>query len=605
MCQSSVDMLEDVSARLQTAVFTANIEAMVRQIAGGVASTFSAVVPIGFGSAGLNAAAFAQAVDGAARSAAFLDDVATQIQRVGGSLSLAANVYDRAEEKSLGVLLDNSMPAGWKAESVMGWMGDNVSPVISALDWAKRVGAAYLWGGPAFLLGDQSVFERALFALVVDRLLLTRNADHPVEESAALLSQVYPRLEKAVGQYHAGLVMQASVGARHGLEWSRSEYRYGLEGFNLREDATLAPTVEQLLEEGRVGDLYELGSDERGARLEASGGLGLRDLGGLLIPGLSPVTQGVARAAMAPLLAVGGLIPRSVAEGLSRPEARTLLDSIGRSRRISRAIALPVTIGGSQAGGDLASQVRASETEVETPRKASDLVARVKELRDNPSGVGVKGDDGPSTHGEFEIQRHETPGEDRPSWSVIIRGTQEWLPTTHNPKDMQSNLALVGTVTSDEQSAILAAMEVAGAQSGDTVELVGHSQGGLVAGAMASNNVFTSRYNVAGIVTAGAPIQGMDIAPDLPVLAFEHTGDFVAGLDAQPSTPSSNQITIYSSGGDVFAHDLGGYVDDAQAADALGNADLRAWNDNRTRAMGFGQDTKTTQQRYTITRVDQ
>lgn len=249
--------------------------------------------------------------------------------------------------------------------------------------------------------------------------------------------------------------------------------------------------------------------------------------------------------------------------------------------------------------------VRGLKNRAQTPRKPADLVNRVQELRDNPTGQGVENSEGSSRSGEFEIQRHDTPGRDRPSWSVVVRGTQEWFPGTSNPKDMQSNLALVGRVPTDEEAAILVALEGVGAEPGDTVEMVGHSQGGLVAGSLAATPAFTDRYNVAAVVTAGSPIQGMGIPDSTPVLSFEHTDDFVAGLDGQLAAPSKNHITVYSRGGGGFAHDLEGYVQDARDADAQGHSDLERWSQRRSQAMGFSEDTKTTQQRFTITRVKQ
>lgn len=246
------------------------------------------------------------------------------------------------------------------------------------------------------------------------------------------------------------------------------------------------------------------------------------------------------------------------------------------------------------------SKPRSITRAVATPTKASDLVSRVKDLRYNPQGVGADGPD--STHGEFEVLRHDNGGR-RPSWSVIVRGTQQWTPGAPNPKDMQANLELVAGVPADEQSAIMAALELEGAEPGDAVELAGHSQGGLVAGAMAANRTFADRYNVAAVVTAGSPISGMSIPQSTPVLSFENADDIVPALDGEPPKTSRNHISVYSQGRGEASHSLSGYEADALAAEEFTNSDLQRWNEKRIRTMGFSEDSKTTRQRYTITRV--
>lgn len=626
-CSRASETLNAVSVRVSQAVWAAQLAPT-----SGPFGEFGGYVMGGV--VGMPPVQYTQALNSAMNATGVVADLAGQLERLRDSLALAADVYDRAERVAMGVLSDSTGAHGWMTEAGMDWVGRNVSPMISGVDWSFRVGKAYLWSLPYRLAGDQSGFERALAALVIDRIALTRTADHPVECSSALVSQLYPWLESSIGEYRADLVMQPSIGTGHALgtlptlgaeqavgagavfgaggwtgqalRWSRSDYRYGLEGFDVYKHARVVEPGIGISGEGSAVD----GDAKR--RI----GRGLLGSGELRHAGIG--------------ITVGGLISRNFRNRLTHPETRAVLEAIGRTSHVSRPVAVPAVAGGvlttpaatsavstpvataPRGLSDLAKTTSRTSSPslvssfvpsvpAETPQSPADLVARVRELRDNPTGAGVAGEG--STHGEFEIQRHESPGSDRPSWSVIVRGTQQWHPTTPNPKDMQANLALVGGVPADEQAAIMAALELSGAENGDTIELVGHSQGGLVAGAMASNPAFTSRYEIAGVVTAGSPIQGMDIAKSTPVLALEHTDDFVAALDGQPATSSKNHITIYSRGGDSFAHDLSGYVDDAAAAEEVGNADLERWNADRLAAMGITEDAKTTQQRYTITRV--
>ncbi|MDO5728626.1 MAG: hypothetical protein Q4P71_03255 [Actinomycetaceae bacterium] len=238
-----------------------------------------------------------------------------------------------------------------------------------------------------------------------------------------------------------------------------------------------------------------------------------------------------------------------------------------------------------------------------TPHTPSALITKVQRLRDEPSAPSARttANSAPAS-GEFEIERHETPGAQRPTWSVVVKGTQEWFPGTSNPKDMQSNLALVGRVPADEEAAVVWALSQSGVQPGDTIEFVGHSQGGIVAASLAASSAITDHYTVAGVVTAGSPISGIELPETTPVLAFENTNDIVPALDGQTTSTSATRITVYSTG-EGSPHDLGGYIADAKDAEKTGHSEFDRWVRKRQIALGLTDDTVTTSQRYAITRV--
>lgn len=444
--------------------------------------------------------------------AGLLEIARENLSCLAASLSLGADVYEGAEGAStltfaqmLG-LQPTNLGIADRAQAGMSLLGEHLSPLISKADWYARALIAVAWG-----FSDVTNYRvsaaTSFAALAAQRGRLQRGGDTPLERSAAILTQVYPTLEKLTGTYKGNLVMHRSESATPALVWSRDSYKYGLEGFNLRRDAKLSSDAQQVL--------------------------------------YPPLT--------ATILPVGAL-------------------------------------GGPTSG---------SRSRVATPRKASDLVERVREMRMNPTADGAKGDD--STHGEFEILRHNN-GEGRPSWSVIVRGTQQWVPGTPNPKDLQANLQLMAAVPADEQSAIMAALELEGAQPGDVVELAGHSQGGMVAGAMAANPVFNSRFQVASVVAAGSPISTMPIPNSTLVLSYENADDFVASLDGARQQTSPSKIAVYSPGRAKDAHSLTQYALDARSAEGQGNADLQAWNERRERALGLTANSETTGQRYTFTR---
>src|SRR5690606_41329898 len=75
------------------------------------------------------------------------------------------------------------------------------------------------------------------------------------------------------------------------------------------------------------------------------------------------------------------------------------------------------------------------------------------------------------------------------------------------------------------ERAVLLAMRRAGIGPQDSVMLVGWSQGGIVAGAIASDQ--NSGFTVRAIAVAGSPIDHMPIPDSVSVLAFQHDGDHV------------------------------------------------------------------------------
>lgn len=238
-----------------------------------------------------------------------------------------------------------------------------------------------------------------------------------------------------------------------------------------------------------------------------------------------------------------------------------------------------------------------------TPSSPAALLNKVRDLRDNPTAREAQavGDDPPDS-GEFEILRHETPGRDRPTWSVVIKGTQVWGPGSSNPQDMHTNLATVGRTPSDQEAAIISALPLAGVQPGDVVEFAGHSQGGIVAASLAASPAITDHYSVASVITAGSPVSGIELPSDTPVLSFENTADIVPALDGQAPQSSREHIVVYSTGGDS-PHDLGGYVSAATRADSRSHADYDAWVGKRNEALALTAETVTSSQRFTSTRV--
>jgi pimeloyl-ACP methyl ester carboxylesterase len=130
----------------------------------------------------------------------------------------------------------------------------------------------------------------------------------------------------------------------------------------------------------------------------------------------------------------------------------------------------------------------------------------------------------------------EKPGEP-PAYIVSIPGTTRWSPDgAANPTDLTGNLELAGGNLSTAAEAVRLAMEQAGIPEDAPVMLSGHSQGGMIAAALASDGSFTDRFNVTNLVTFGSPVDSSPIPPSIDVLALQHAGDPVPKVDLADST---------------------------------------------------------------------
>ena len=162
--------------------------------------------------------------------------------------------------------------------------------------------------------------------------------------------------------------------------------------------------------------------------------------------------------------------------------------------------------------------VRVIHTATTTDRTApTSLVDRVDRVPQTDETVGGA---------QILIDRIEAPGrEDR--FEVYIAGTVDFTPVPGvEAFDMTSNMAGVGELPAGSYRAVREAMAEAGVTSTSPVVFTGHSQGGLVASALAASG----DYATAGVFTFGAPSGGIETPEGVPVIAIEHTDDLVPAL---------------------------------------------------------------------------
>jgi hypothetical protein len=152
------------------------------------------------------------------------------------------------------------------------------------------------------------------------------------------------------------------------------------------------------------------------------------------------------------------------------------------------------------------------------------------------------------------------------SQSVALGGAEPW--------DMRSNTQLYAGEKSASYQATLDALRAAGAEPGDRVDVVAHSQGGMIAAHLAME----SEYDVRVQLTAGSPVEPT-LDDDQLIVQLRHTDDVVSSLAAGGSpegTGSPDSFTAEREGDPargpqdllLAPHQLDAYIETAEQVDA-------------------------------------
>ena len=185
--------------------------------------------------------------------------------------------------------------------------------------------------------------------------------------------------------------------------------------------------------------------------------------------------------------------------------------------------------------------------------------------------VSALATDHPEGEGTVEVQTIRSP-DGSVRHVVYLPGTDDLATTPWSQdgdvRDLGTNLLLVSGQGNAYQQGVLDAMQQAGIRAGEPVALVGHSQGGMVAAAIAAQSSGQgSPYSVTHVVTAGSPTAHLDgFPPGSHVLSLENHGDVVPLLDGEDNPDSAEQVTVRFDdrlASIVGDHDLDQYVEGA------------------------------------------
>ena len=188
-------------------------------------------------------------------------------------------------------------------------------------------------------------------------------------------------------------------------------------------------------------------------------------------------------------------------------------------------------------------------------------------------------------------------------WQVYIPGTQtqfeQGSPATLGPlgaaianevpQDWATNLQLFTGQDNSVQSGVVEALAAAGVGEDEPVLLSGHSQGAMVAMAVAGSAAVRQQYDIRSVATFGGPVGHMPTPEGTATLNVEHVGDLTSGLENQPNPVEPNRTTVrrdIAASDDpadaevnsvAQAHDLPAYQRTSEMIDSSSQGPIASW----------------------------
>lgn len=146
-------------------------------------------------------------------------------------------------------------------------------------------------------------------------------------------------------------------------------------------------------------------------------------------------------------------------------------------------------------------------------------------------------------YGTIAIQRYER-SDGSNAWLVTIPGTDG---QDDSPFGWEQNVELMSSYAlrrrkADSARMVAEAMRQAGIGADEPVALIGHSQGGIAAAAIASD--WADQYNIQHVVTAGSPIANHPIPERTWVTSVEIDDELVAALDGAANPAQAHWLTV-------------------------------------------------------------
>lgn len=177
--------------------------------------------------------------------------------------------------------------------------------------------------------------------------------------------------------------------------------------------------------------------------------------------------------------------------------------------------------------------VRGEEREIAAPVDIGGAMDHLRDVATNPH--------------HFEIQR---VGEGKDAvYTVYLPGTVDFdMPWDESPlaRNLGTNFAALAGVDNAYMDSVLEALEEAGIPPGAPINLVGHSQGGIIASRLAQRLSKDGHQQVT-VVTAGSPVDEIELPPSVRVVSLVNEHDIVPRLDGERYQDRSNHTTIVTA----------------------------------------------------------
>lgn len=197
--------------------------------------------------------------------------------------------------------------------------------------------------------------------------------------------------------------------------------------------------------------------------------------------------------------------------------------------------------------------------------------------------AGIPGSLNRMAHGTAQIAVEKyTFADGRTRFVAYLKGTQSVGSGGSEPWDMKSNAELYSGRTSASYQATLDALTAAGARPGDTVDVVAHSQSGMIAAHLSMESGFDVRMQI----TAGSPVEPT-LSDDQTIVQLRHSDEPVsalAGGGSPAGTGSPDSVTVSRVGDPsdgmqdlaLKSHALETYVETAKLAEKSGDPRIDA-----------------------------
>lgn len=182
---------------------------------------------------------------------------------------------------------------------------------------------------------------------------------------------------------------------------------------------------------------------------------------------------------------------------------------------------------------------------------------------------------------QVRVEKYTMPDGTR-RFVAYVKGTQSVAFGGADPWDMRSNRQLYTGERAASYQATVDAIAAAGAAPGDRVDIVGHSQGGMIASRIAME----SGFDVGVLITAGSPVEPA-LDADQMLVQLRHTDDVVSSLAGGGSpggTGSADSFTAQRVGDPerriqdllLAPHLLEEYIETAERVDESGDPRVAA-----------------------------